>query len=73
MTKLTALPCPFCGCADTQMLHNERSSPWVRNSCDSCGAEGPEVRMDDQAENQVQAMREAVNKAFEAWNERATK
>ena len=61
MTELITLPCPFCGYNDTLML---RTSQWIQNSCDSCGAEGPEVLIDDQSENQVKALREAVNKVF---------
>ena len=64
---ITPKPCPFCGgSAVVTREDHDQGTKWGRAVCDSCGAEGPEVRTG----YDLKADAPWRDDAIEVWNER---
>ena len=66
----TSLPCPFCG--HTDIVHSEGSTfRWLATSCNGCGAQCGETRINTLTMERIEAMKDAEQRAVIAWNTRA--
>lgn len=65
-----AAPCPWCGGRLAAVTVSEGSTFRWRK-VDGCCADGPEVRHDTMAGDQVAAEADSRRRAIEAWNHRA--
>lgn len=61
-------PCPFCGGSITGTVSEGSTFRWRK--VDGCCADGPEVRHDTMADDQVSAERDSTLRAIAAWNRR---
>lgn len=59
----TLMPCPFCGCTDSDLELQWSSSWWVYISCTNCNAAGPHAYTKDKDADDLTV-------AAKAWNER---
>lgn len=68
---MTAKPCPFCGGSRVSVREGS-TFRWLYASCDECGAQAGEVRVQTLGEGTNEQWR-AVGEAdaMEAWNTRA--
>lgn len=65
------LPCPWCGCVPPSTSVIEGSTfRWRR--VEGCCADGPEVRHDTLAKDQLEAEVDSTARAIAAWNTRYT-
>ena len=69
-TETDLLPCPWCGEKPASVSVSEGSTFRWRK-VDGCCADGPEVRHDTMADDQVAAEVESRAAAIAAWNRRA--
>jgi len=63
------LPCPFCG-GQSVSVKEGSTFRWLYATCNECGAQAGEVRINTLSGNRGQAMREATQDAIAEWNKR---
>lgn len=65
------LPCPFCGGTDVAIVEGS-SFRWRLASCNGCGAQAPDVRIQTMGEGTPKEWEAVAHKAALAeWNKRA--
>ena len=64
-------PCPFCGCPDVEVYEGS-TFRWRFASCENCGAQSGEVRVQTMGEGDQKVWEaQAKKEALEEWNKRS--
>lgn len=70
MIDLTPKPCPFCG-QEGVIIREGSTFRWLMVECSSCGAAGPEIRVQTLGPGSADEWRLAGERdAIEEWNRR---